>query len=199
MTKSSLRNELRQRRSALSPVEQSIAAALLSDNFFRTGLHLRYQRIGFYWPFGGEIDPRPLVSQLLSMGKQCFLPLLHPLGYNRVYFGKYSNNVAMKANRFGIAEPQGVKIAAIWSLDLILVPLVGFDRYGNRLGMGAGFYDHSFAFLRRQSLGPKLIGLAHQCQQAESIVTEPWDIPMEGILTDEGYIGASTPSTKNLT
>lgn len=190
MTKSNLRNKLRHRRRALSPAEQHIAATLLTDNFFHAGLQLKYQRIGFYWPFDGEIDPRPLTDKLVSMGKQCFLPVLHPLGQNRIYFGRYSPTGDIAQNRFGIMEPlDDARIAPIWSLDLILMPLVGFDESGNRLGMGAGFYDRSFAFLRRQSFGPALVGLAHQCQQTDSITTEPWDIPMSGILTDSGYLG----------
>lgn len=71
------------------------------------------------------------------------------------------------------------------------MPIVGFDKTGNRLGMGAGFYDRSLAFTKLSTHGPKLIGLAHQCQQVERLDADSWDIPIHGILTDEGYLKVS--------
>jgi 5-formyltetrahydrofolate cyclo-ligase len=84
-------------------------------------------------------------------------------------------------------------------LDVVLMPLVGFDRTGARLGMGGGFYDATFAFKQKLSTGsktstgkPALIGLAHACQQVESLATDTWDIPLFAIATDKEIILTQT-------
>jgi 5-formyltetrahydrofolate cyclo-ligase len=67
------------------------------------------------------------------------------------------------------------------------MPLVGFDKAGNRLGMGGGFYDRSFAFKqKRHSCQPKLIGLAHSIQQVDNLSVQGWDIPVDNIVTELG-------------
>ena len=67
------------------------------------------------------------------------------------------------------------------------MPLVGFDRHGGRLGMGGGFYDRTFEFVRRvPALSPRLIGLAHDIQRMNLLPVQPWDIPLQGIVTDQG-------------
>jgi len=73
-----------------------------------------------------------------------------------------------------------------------LLPLVAFDQQGERLGMGGGYYDRTFEFLRRSGLNkPKLIGLAHDFQQVDAIPTEAWDVPLTAIVTNKGVIKAS--------
>ena len=94
----------------------------------------------------------------------------------------------MKENRFGIKEPIDGSPSSAQTLDLILIPLVGFDQRGNRLGMGGGFYDRTLAFKLKTPQRPNLIGLAHECQRVEHLETDPWDIPMTGILTSHKSI-----------
>ncbi|MFP9005247.1 5-formyltetrahydrofolate cyclo-ligase, partial [Pseudomonas aeruginosa] len=76
-----------------------------------------------------------------------------------------------------------------WALDLVLLPLVGFDEQGGRLGMGGGFYDRSLAYLARRKNGhkPTLIGLAHECQKVDRLALASWDIPLAGTVTDAGW------------
>jgi 5-formyltetrahydrofolate cyclo-ligase len=74
-------------------------------------------------------------------------------------------------------------------LDVVLLPLVAFDRRGNRLGMGGGFYDRTFAPRGRGRVSaPRLIGLAHGFQQVAELVDQPWDVPLRGVLTDSGWL-----------
>ncbi len=75
------------------------------------------------------------------------------------------------------------------ALDLVLLPLVGFDEQGGRLGMGGGFYDRSLAYLARRKNGhkPTLIGLAHECQKVDRLALASWDIPLAGTVTDAGW------------
>jgi 5-formyltetrahydrofolate cyclo-ligase len=95
-------------------------------------------------------------------------------------------------NRFGIDEPliNHQLQTRPWRLSLVLMPLVGCDPQGNRLGMGGGFYDRTFAYrrLRKNWTGPCLLGLAHRCQKVAMLPSAAWDIPVDGIVSDEEII-----------
>ena len=97
----------------------------------------------------------------------------------------------LAANRFGIPEPRrnGKRQRKIWTLDLILLPLVGFDQHGGRLGMGGGFYDRSLAYrtLRKNWHKPTLLGLAHSCQQVDRLAMASWDVALDATVTDGGW------------
>jgi 5-formyltetrahydrofolate cyclo-ligase len=94
----------------------------------------------------------------------------------------------LRINRYGIAEFDSSQRAAPWSMQYVFLPLVGFDARGNRLGMGAGFYDRALAFRRqrRHWRGPRLIGIAHSCQEAPSIEPLATDIPLDAVVTERG-------------
>ncbi len=92
----------------------------------------------------------------------------------------------LATNRYGIAEPDGTQDVQPADIDLVLVPLVGWDRAGGRLGMGAGFYDRlfqPFAGLEK----PLRIGVAYDLQQLPGVPRDPWDIPLHGVLTENGW------------
>lgn len=153
------------------------------------------QRLAFYLPAGGEIDPRPLLQHCLRSGARCCLPVLSPLHEGKMYFVPVREGDALQYNRWGIAEPAPHRLITPWALDLVFVPLVGFDRQGNRLGMGKGFYDRRFAFRGRRPLRdwpaphrPILAGLAHDCQQVEQIPAEAWDVRLDVIFTPGAMI-----------
>lgn len=97
-------------------------------------------------------------------------------------------------NRFGIPEPQQGPAHKLPThlLDVVLMPLVGFDRAGSRLGMGGGFYDTTFAFKQQNPKGkPLLIGLAHSCQEVDSLQADNWDIPLGAIATEKEVLPIS--------
>lgn len=186
-----LRRALRARRRALSPSQQAAASAALDTVVAALPAFRRARRIGFYLAHGGEIDPAPLRRRAERLGKRCFLPVLHPLGHNRLHFVAWREGELLVRNRFGIAEPLLRRPVPTWSLDLILVPLVAFDAAGNRLGQGAGFYDRALAFRRRGRRHPRLIGLAHAFQQVPQLAAAPWDVPLDGIATERALVTAS--------
>lgn len=146
----------------------------------------RARRIAFYLAHGGEIDPRPVFALAAALGKACYLPVLHPLGQNRLYFVRHRDGEPLFPNRFGIPEPRLRHRVPIWALDLIFIPLVGFDAAGNRLGQGGGFYDRSLAHLRHGAR-PLRIGLAHGFQQVPRLHPNPWDVPLHGVATEQGF------------
>jgi 5-formyltetrahydrofolate cyclo-ligase len=185
-TRSAWRKELRAARRALTPAQQQAAAKTLSRKLRNWLPLLRSQHIAFYLPNDGEIDPQPLIHHLLQLGKSCYLPCLHADGSNRVWFVRYRRGEKLYNNRFGIPEPDRCnRRRPAWALQTVLMPLVGFDHTGNRLGMGGGFYDRTFAFKRiHKTRKPLLVGLAHSIQEAELLPAESWDMPLDFIATE---------------
>ena len=186
-TRQSIRKQLRTARRALSPVQQKSASLALARQLRNFLPMLRSKHIAFYLPNDGEIDPCPLIRYLERRGKHCYLPRLHADGSNRVWFVRYHSGDKLQDNLYGIPEPlmSKQKIPA-WALQTVLMPLVGFDRSGNRLGMGGGFYDRTFAFKRsRKNSRPLLIGLAHSIQEVPALPTESWDMPLDFIATEK--------------
>ena len=189
MSRSHLRRELRRRRRALSLREQKEASQALCRHLRIVPVVRRARHIALYWPNDGEIDPRPFRRNAEQCGKHCYLPVLHPVHHNRLWFFQLNDHTTLSRNRFGIPEPliRGGLSRPAWALDLILMPLVGFTKNGDRLGMGGGFYDRTFEFLKQsQRHSPKLMGLAHECQRVDSLPSAGWDIPMDCIVTEQG-------------
>lgn len=190
MNRQQLRQQMRARRRALTPLQQTQAAERLCRHLSRHPDFIRARRVAFYLASDGEISPHPLITLALKMGKQCYLPVLHPIRHNRLWFVRYRPGCAMTRNRFGIDEPHdklNPRVPA-WSLDLVLLPLVAFDPQGGRLGMGGGFYDRSFAFIHaRTRRSPKLIGLAHELQKVAQLNLASWDVPLAGIASDQRF------------
>ncbi len=191
--KQRLRQEMRARRRNLSPEQQQRAAHSLAKHLVRLPAFVRSRHLALYLPNDGEIDPGPLTLAAWRMGKRCYLPVLHPLDDRRLAFVRYEADTALRPNRFGIPEPDFRRTSRLAPehLDLVLLPLVAFDRTGARLGMGGGFYDRTFAFKQQHQVWrhkPRLIGLAHSCQEADEVVRERWDLPLSAVATDQGII-----------
>jgi 5-formyltetrahydrofolate cyclo-ligase len=187
-SRTELRRTLRTRRRALRPAQQQQAARQLAQRLPRLPEWRQARHIALYWPNDGEIDPRPLAA-LAQPHQHLYLPVLHAFPASTLRFVRWSPRQRMAKNRFGIPEPRQGQRRLAHRMDVILLPLVGFDAQGNRLGMGGGFYDRTLAFLHRgRHPAPLLIGLAHDCQQVAHLDTAPWDIPLHGIVTSTRVI-----------
>lgn len=187
-SRSALRREIRARRRAIDPMAQRRAARALQRFVLGSGILARRRRIAFYVPADGEIDVLPLLHRVHAMGRECYLPVLDALPTGRLRFLRWRPGDRLCFNRYGIPEPAagiGSGLSASM-LDLLLVPLVAFDGEGNRLGMGAGYYDRSLAFLnrRRPWRRPLLCGVAHEFQRVAALDAAPWDIPLDLCITD---------------
>jgi len=186
-SKPQTRSAMRRARRALSPAQQRLAAERLARIISCQPFFLRSRRLAMYLANDGEIDPDFLLRLAARAGKQIYLPVLHPFRHNRLLFQRHRPGEPLVGNRYGIAEPplDASRLVPSWSLDAVFLPLVAFDRDGNRLGMGGGFYDRTFAgSCRAHHFRPLLIGLAHRLQELASVPAAPWDIPLDAIATD---------------
>ena len=137
--------------------------------------------------FDGELDPKQILQEAINQGKSCYLPIVIDDSAEEMNFGLYDQAMSLKENKWGIQEPlsQGSLISP-FDLEVVFVPLVGFDDKCSRLGMGKGFYDKTFNFKSRNTLSqPLLVGLAHECQHIQKIPLENWDIRLDLIVTGE--------------
>lgn len=180
-SRNDIRQTMRARRRALTSAQQYRAARRAARRTLILPELKRLKRVALYLPNDGELDPQILFRWLIARGIQCYLPVLHPHRAGQLRFTHFRPGMRMQRNRFGIPEPlHGHKINAD-ALDLALMPLVAFDRHGNRLGMGAGFYDRTLADRRNR---PLLIGMAHDAQYYPELPVQGWDVPLDGIVTD---------------
>lgn len=185
----SLRNMLRQARRSLPDGLRLLNEARISNHLLHLPEVRRCRRLALYLSEDGEVDLRLLEPALIRDGKEFCLPVLRPGRDRRLWFAPYRPGDRLHCNRFGIAEPVTRRFPPLplRHLDLVLMPLVGFDDRLNRLGMGGGFYDRTFACRR---LGrwrrPRLIGVAHECQRVDRLECRPWDVPMDALVTELG-------------
>lgn len=184
----SLRRHLRQLRKDISPRAQRAARIAALGRIHRNPNFRRALHIAGYFGSRGEIDPMPLLEQASRMGKHCYLPVLHPFKPGRLWFCLWQPGDTLIPNRFGIPEPRsrGSRMIAAHRLDLVIVPLLGFDADCNRLGMGGGYYDRSFAFAHRNhnARRPFMLGLAYEWQRVDHLPVQPWDVPLDAVVTD---------------
>ena len=180
-----LRREMRRRRRALNGSERRAAARALTKRLAGSRWFINSRTIAVYLSNDGEIDLSLLVRRAWAMDKRTYLPRLFG---PRLWFLPFHARSVLAGNRFSIPEPVEPARRRIrpMCLDLVLFPLVAFDGSGNRLGMGAGYYDRTFEAVRRRSEwpGPKRIGVAYELQCVEALPAADWDIPLDAIVTD---------------
>ena len=185
-TQQTLRNQLRQQirktRANLTALQQQQAENSITQQALALIEERNAQHIALYVSFDGEISTEKLIKTLWAQGKQVYLPVLHPFNPNHLLFLRYLPDTPMLKNKFGIWEPKlnVQSVLPLEELDILFTPLVAFDKQGNRLGMGGGFYDRTLQHWQKSSFIP--VGLAHQCQQVEQLPTEAWDVPLHQIL-----------------
>ncbi|QEY60215.1 5-formyltetrahydrofolate cyclo-ligase [Pseudomonas sp. C27(2019)] len=191
LSRTLLRASLRQQRRSLSPSQQIQAAQQLYRQFAQHPLFRRAQHIALYHASDGEIDPKFLMHEAWRRGKSVYLPVLPRWSKTTMLFQRVGPNQQWEKNRFGILQPRwcAAEQRAAWALDVVFLPVVGFDQQGGRLGMGGGFYDRCFAQLcqREHCVTPQRIGLAHECQRVEQLPLAPWDVPLSAVVTDQAW------------
>jgi 5-formyltetrahydrofolate cyclo-ligase len=179
-----LRRELRARRLAVPGAERQQAARRISRLIDKARLLRPGRRIGLYLSMPEELDTAPLLQLARRRGCVIALPRVTSKRHARMRFFVFDGS--MRRGAYGIREPGGGLGLRALQLDIVFMPLVGFDAAGNRIGMGKGFYDRCLA--RRMSLRnwrrPLLVGLAYEVQQVSSLPRGRHDVPMDMIVTE---------------
>lgn len=194
--RSALRKELRRRREALTARERIAAANGLVAQLERIPEFLTDRRIAGYWAVGGELPLLGLMPGLRAREQTYHLPVA---GADRhLRFAPWRPGDAIEPNHYGIPEPVVAEADLLppAQIDLVLLPLLGFDRRGWRLGFGGGYYDRSFEFLReREDVGkPALVGVGYALQEVDAIEPMPWDVRLDYVATERELIDLTPPA-----
>lgn len=185
--KAALRKEARARREALAPDFRAEAASKACFHFFDKLAFGPDDAIAGYWRIRDEIDCRPILVRLMDSGQTVILPVVHgpdqPLDF-RIWM----DDAPLYEAGFGTLAPSDLAPRRI--PDIVIVPLLGFDGEGTRLGYGGGYYDRTLAALPRK---PMLVGLAFAAQELRHIPRDAHDMPLDAIVTEEGarFFGAN--------
>jgi 5-formyltetrahydrofolate cyclo-ligase len=184
--KTSLRSELRKRRNSLSAPVRATYDRAIRQHLQQLVKSRRLASIACYWPFNGEPDVTPLYKRLIADGCELALPVISGDDDHSMKFHAWHSRTKLAMNKYGIFEPQATEVVPLSSFDMLIVPLVGYDRYGNRLGMGSGYYDRHLEPLR--DLGaPLRLGIAYSLQETDPIDSNNWDIPLHGVVNERGW------------
>jgi 5-formyltetrahydrofolate cyclo-ligase len=180
-----LRQELRRARRKLTGAELAAASERVAAELTSLLGAQRPGRIATYLASDGELDPNVAAAQLRAAGWELHLPVL--VGRWSMTFVEWIEHAELVENRYGIPEPRtDVEHAArrAAELDVVLLPAVALDGSGNRMGMGAGFYDRTLEGVRGRDRAPLLVGIAHDAALVDALEPAPWDVPVDVVLTD---------------
>ena len=177
-----LRSRLRQRRKATTPAERISAADRLAARLLALPFAPVRGHVAGYWAMDGEIALHAWQVKLPPECSYC-LPVLSG---DTLQFGPWRPGDKLVTNRYGIPEPDLAPAALLPAdaMDLVVLPLVGFDAAGERLGMGGGWYDRTFAFRRGRVALPLLVGAACASQQVDALEPAEWDVPLDAVCTE---------------
>jgi 5-formyltetrahydrofolate cyclo-ligase len=187
------RRRLRQLRRAVSGRERRDAERRIVASLRRLGCTAPGRRVALYLARDGEPDLARFVRVARCSGVQLYAPRITSRRRRTIRFLPLSAGSTLTRNWYGIAEPAVAPALAValHRFDTVLTPLVGFDRHGNRLGNGAGYYDRA---LRRRLPAdrawrrPRIIGIAFACQESDALIPAPWDVPLDLIVTERGVL-----------
>lgn len=192
-----LRARMSVRRNELDAKQRIAAAAGVLDSLESLPEFMTDANVAGYWAVRGELPLNLAVASLTRREQQYFLPVLGQA--RQLRFAEYREGARLQGNRFGIPEPE-VPTEALQTagdMDVILLPLLAFDRKGHRLGTGGGWYDSSLAFLGNEPrpARPLLVGIGYGFQEVEAVSIEPWDVDLDYVATDAELIACRTDLT----
>lgn len=185
-SKSRFRRELRSRRNSLSTQLRVAHDKAIRQHLVHLVNSLNVRSIACYWPFNGEPDITPACRQLITDGYKLALPVISGNNNHAMKFHTWRTDTELVKNSYGILEPKGSASLPPSSFDMLIMPLVGYDRQGNRLGMGSGYYDRHLEPLRDMAT-PLRVGIAYSLQEIDRIEKNKWDVPLHGVVNECGW------------
>jgi 5-formyltetrahydrofolate cyclo-ligase len=188
-----LRSALRAKRRAVPAAERARVAKLVARHVSRAFPLRSGARVALYASLPEELDTSALIDLARRRRWHIYMPRIdHRRRGRRMQFVLLGES--HRRNRLGILEPMGGRTLSPRRLDVVFLPILGFDAHGVRLGSGGGYYDRAFAFRRWRTAwhAPRLIGVAYSFQQVESIGAAPHDVLLDGVVTERGVIRCAT-------
>jgi 5-formyltetrahydrofolate cyclo-ligase len=191
-----LRRRLRARRGELTQAQRTAAARAITSHIAGTRWLRGARAVGLYVSIGTEVDTTPLRALARTRNCPVYLPCIVDYRCRRMVFAR-DPGVLPAINRLGIPEPDALRTIPARALSVVLLPILGFDGHGTRLGTGGGYYDRVFSYRRhRQSWHrPLLVGIAYRCQQLPLIERSSHDVPLDAVVTEDGvsaFTGAAS-------
>ena len=178
------KNALHARRE-MNVNDRAVASKIICDRVTRSQPYLSSRLIACYLPMSDEVDTRLIIERGWRANKRIFVPITRDKG--KMFFREIRPDTTLVQNRMMIWEPESGELISPRRLQLVITPTVAFDNTDHRIGMGGGYYDRCFSFLkhRRQWLKPKLFGVACDCQEVEKISPNAWDIRLYRTFSEE--------------
>ncbi len=168
----------------MTAAERASASAIICERIIRSHEFGACKLLGAYLPMRDEVDTTRIIDRAWRAQKRVFVPATDTHG--AMNFCEISPDTVVARNRYGVWEPASGVIIDSRDLDIVITPVVAFDDSRRRIGMGGGYYDRCFHFLRnrRKWLRPKLIGVAFACQESAAIKHDSWDVPLYSVVTE---------------
>ncbi|WP_394221356.1 5-formyltetrahydrofolate cyclo-ligase [Alteromonas gracilis] len=194
-SRAQLRKTLREARRNLSAQQHEAAALGVAKQLATLSLLNDARVVAGYLVNDGEVNLKHYINTVWQAphASQFALPVLHPICKGHLLFLSYAPDTKLVKNKYSIEEPElsCANVVPVSQCNVILMPLVGFDLAGNRLGMGGGYYDRTLSFTQHHSntnspicpRKPKLVGIAHDIQQVDTLPIASWDVPLDAIVT----------------
>lgn len=183
-TKTALRERFRAIRRDVPRSDRQTWTAELNRHLLAEPAVTGAGTVAAYLAFDDEPDLRFALTQLCRRGVRVAVPLIPPDREEPLSFRVWTPATPLKANRHGVSEPVGSELVPLPAIDVLLIPLVAWDRAGNRIGMGAGWYDRTLASADRR---PTRFGVGWSLQEAETLPADPWDVPLHAVVTERGW------------
>lgn len=192
LSKFQLRKHYQSLRASLAARDKDKAAQEAGARIKQQAAFMHANTLAAYLAYGAELNVAPILEAAWMAKKSCYLPVLEKENSKELLFVAYNYGDPLHKNRFGIYEPKNItdRIAPA-ELDLVILPLLAFDRKGNRLGTGGGFYDYTFSFLQNAVVAnqhPILVGAGFAIQEANDLPHDPWDIRLNFVVTEQEWI-----------
>ncbi|MCH9694367.1 MAG: 5-formyltetrahydrofolate cyclo-ligase [Gammaproteobacteria bacterium] len=170
-------------RRAMTARQRETESSAICARVIHSREFISAQLIACYLPTPDEVDTREIIDRSWRMNKRVFVPVVRDNA--QMLFREILPDTSMRKNKFAIWEPESGNFVSPRALDIVITPTVAFDQHRNRIGMGGGYYDRCFAFLRHRKhwLKPKLFGIAYACQEIENISPNPWDIRLYRVIS----------------
>lgn len=179
--KSNLRQHILTKRRQLSHQQNALFSHRITKTLIKKSYFKQAKSIAFYYSFPDEVSTFELIQCAIQQQKSCYLPVV---AKPKLKFAKIDAYSPMKLNCYGIFEPQSQSFINPHQLDLVIVPIVAFNAHCNRLGMGGGFYDRTFAFKKHCS-NPLLVGIAFEIQRVNNLLCGKLDLKLDEVVTEQ--------------